>query len=68
MNNLSFSLSLSFSQDAIFRVVAAILHLGNINFAKDEDIDSAVVKDEQSKFHLQMTADLLMWDWSLIIS
>ncbi|XP_052306724.1 myosin-9 isoform X4 [Populus trichocarpa] len=49
-------------QDAIFRVVAAILHLGNINFEKDEDIDSAVVKDEQSLFHLQMTADLLMCD------
>ncbi|XP_073263445.1 myosin-9 isoform X3 [Populus alba] len=49
-------------QDAIFRVVAAILHLGNINFDKDEDIDSAVVKDEQSLFHLQMTAELLMCD------
>ncbi|KAG6783833.1 hypothetical protein POTOM_009509 [Populus tomentosa] len=49
-------------QDAIFRVVAAILHLGNINFEKDEDIDSAVVKDEQSLFHLQMTAELLMCD------
>jgi len=40
--------------------VAAILHLGNINFEKDEDIDSAVVKDKQSLFHLQMTAELLM--------
>lgn len=40
--------------------MAAILHLGNINFEKDEDIDSAVVKDEQSLFHLQMTAELLM--------
>ncbi|CAK7346446.1 unnamed protein product [Dovyalis caffra] len=49
-------------QDAIFRVVAAILHLGNINFTKDEDIDSAVVKDEQSLFHIQMTAELLMCD------
>ncbi|KAL3603525.1 hypothetical protein D5086_004384 [Populus alba] len=49
-------------EDAIFRVVAAILHLGNINFDKDEDIDSAVVKDEQSLFHLQMTAELLMCD------
>ncbi|KAJ6336990.1 hypothetical protein OIU76_006787 [Salix suchowensis] len=49
-------------QDAIFRVVAAILHLGNINFEKDEDIDSALVKDEQSLFHLHMTAELLMCD------
>ncbi|XP_050236571.1 myosin-9 isoform X2 [Mercurialis annua] len=48
-------------QDAIFRVIAAILHLGNIDFTKEEDIDSSVVKDE-SKFHLQMTAALLMCD------
>ncbi|XP_058008760.1 myosin-11 isoform X2 [Hevea brasiliensis] len=48
-------------QEAIFRVVAAILHLGNIDFAKEEDIDSSVVKEE-SKFHLQMTAELLMCD------
>ncbi|XP_025013441.2 myosin-9 isoform X4 [Ricinus communis] len=48
-------------QEAIFRVVAAILHLGNIDFTKDEDIDSSVVKDE-SNFHLQMTAELLMCD------
>ncbi|KAJ8899498.1 hypothetical protein K2173_018472 [Erythroxylum novogranatense] len=49
-------------QDAIFRVIAAILHLGNVEFAKDEDVDSSVVKDEQSKFHLQTTAELLMCD------
>ncbi|GMY06879.1 myosin-11 isoform X1 [Fagus crenata] len=49
-------------QDAIFRVVAAILHLGNIDFAKGEESDSAILKDEESKFHLQMTADLLMCD------
>ena len=55
-------LSLSLSQDAIFRVVAAILHLGNIDFAKGEESDSAILKDEESKFHLQMTADLLMCD------
>ncbi|WCJ21670.1 myosin putative [Euphorbia peplus] len=48
-------------QEAIFRVVAAILHLGNICFSKGDDIDSSVVKDE-SKFHLQMTAELLMCD------
>ncbi|KAK9282242.1 hypothetical protein L1049_005156 [Liquidambar formosana] len=49
-------------QDAIFRVVAAILHLGNIDFAKGQEIDSSEVKDERSRFHLQMTADLLMCD------
>ncbi|KAK9993505.1 hypothetical protein SO802_023208 [Lithocarpus litseifolius] len=49
-------------QDAIFRVVAAILHLGNIDFAKGEESDSSILKDEESKFRLQMTADLLMCD------
>ncbi|XP_059660383.1 myosin-9-like [Cornus florida] len=49
-------------QDAIFRVVAAILHLGNVEFAKGEEIDSSVIKDENSKFHLQMTSELLMCD------
>lgn len=46
-------------QDAIFRVVAAILHLGNIEFAKGEEIDSSVIKDEKSRFHLNVTAELL---------
>ena len=54
--------SLSLSQDAIFRVVAAILHLGNIDFAEGEESDSSILKDEESKFRLQMTADLLMCD------
>ncbi|KAK9291567.1 hypothetical protein L1049_019515 [Liquidambar formosana] len=49
-------------QDAIFRVIAAILHLGNIDFAKGKEIDSSVPKDEKSKFHLNMTAELLMCD------
>lgn len=47
-------------QEAIFRVVAAILHLGNIDFAKGKEIDSSVVKDE-TMFHLTMTAELLMY-------
>ncbi|KAK6940706.1 Myosin head, motor domain [Dillenia turbinata] len=47
-------------QDAIFRVVAAILHLGNIDFAKGDDTDSSVLKDEESRFHLQTAAELLM--------
>ncbi|XP_074565345.1 myosin-17-like isoform X2 [Curcuma longa] len=49
-------------QEAIFRVVAAILHLGNVDFAKGPDIDSSVIKDEKSRFHLNMTAQLLMCD------
>ncbi|KAF9609184.1 hypothetical protein IFM89_013574 [Coptis chinensis] len=49
-------------QDAIFRVVAAILHLGNINFVKGKDIDSSKLKDEKSLYHLQTASELLMCD------
>ncbi|KAL2934752.1 Myosin-11 [Bienertia sinuspersici] len=49
-------------QDAIFSVVAAILHLGNIEFSKGQEIDSSVPKDDKAKFHLQTTAELLMCD------
>ncbi|XP_057798033.1 myosin-9-like isoform X2 [Salvia miltiorrhiza] len=49
-------------QDAIFRVVASILHLGNVEFAKGKEADSSVLKDEKSKFHLQTVAELLMCD------
>ncbi|KAL9660447.1 hypothetical protein QQ045_025262 [Rhodiola kirilowii] len=49
-------------QEAIFRIVAAILHLGNINFAKGSEIDSSAIKDEKSRFHLNMTAELLRCD------
>ncbi|KAK8541531.1 hypothetical protein V6N12_014162 [Hibiscus sabdariffa] len=47
-------------QDAIFRIVAAILHLGNIAFAKGEEGDSSMLQNDKAKFHLQMTADLLI--------
>ncbi|GFQ02597.1 myosin-10 [Phtheirospermum japonicum] len=47
-------------QDAIFRVVAAILHLGNIEFAKVSESDASQPKDDQSRFHLKTAADLLM--------
>lgn len=57
-NNLAVTYHLF--QDAIFRVVASILHLGNLEFAKGEEIDSSIIKDDKSKFHLQMTAELLM--------
>ncbi|KHN17697.1 Unconventional myosin-Va [Glycine soja] len=49
-------------QEAIFRVIAAILHLGNVEFAKGEEIDSSVIKDEKSRFHLNVTAELLKCD------
>ncbi|XP_059660209.1 myosin-6-like [Cornus florida] len=49
-------------QDAIFRVVAAILHIGNIEFAKGKEIDSSVPKDEKSWFHLRTAAELFMCD------
>ncbi|KAJ8451192.1 hypothetical protein Cgig2_013964 [Carnegiea gigantea] len=49
-------------QDAIFRVVAAILHLGNIEFTKGSESDSSEPKDEKSRFHLRTAAELLMCD------
>ncbi|CAN8247655.1 unnamed protein product [Cochlearia groenlandica] len=48
------------AQDAIFRVVASILHLGNVNFIKGEEADSSKLRDEKSNFHLQTAAELLM--------
>ncbi|KAJ4817299.1 myosin-like protein XIF [Rhynchospora pubera] len=49
-------------QDAIFRVVAAILHLGNITFTKGKEIDSSKLKDEKALSHLKTAAELLMCD------
>ncbi|XP_024985246.1 myosin-6-like [Cynara cardunculus var. scolymus] len=49
-------------QDGIFRVVAAILHLGNIEFAKGSEPDSSQPKDDQSRFHLTTAAELFMCD------
>lgn len=49
-------------QDAIFRVVAAILHLGNVEFSEGKETDSSTPKDQKSWFHLQTAADLLMCD------
>lgn len=45
-------------QEGIFRVVAAILHLGNIEFKKGKEIDSSEPKDEKSRFHLRAAAEL----------
>lgn len=49
-------------QDAIFRVVAAILHLGNVEFSEGNEADSSVPKDDKSKFHLRTAAELFMCD------
>ncbi|XP_047336322.1 myosin-11-like [Impatiens glandulifera] len=49
-------------QEAIFRVVASILHIGNIDFTKGKEVDSSVPKDDKSRFHLKTTAELLMCD------
>ena len=58
---VKFLIIYNYFQEAIFRVVAAILHLGNIDFAKGKEIDSSVIKDEKSRFHLNMTAELLRY-------
>lgn len=41
--------------------MAAILHLGNVEFSKGKEIDSSVIKDDKSRFHLDMTAELLRY-------
>nr|CAB3492368.1 unnamed protein product [Digitaria exilis] len=55
-------------QDAIFRVVAAILHLGNVEFAEGSEADSSVPKDEKSQFHLKTAAELFMYIISVALS
>lgn len=47
-----------FDQEAIFRTLAGILHLGNIEFSPGKEHDSSVVKDQKSNFHLEMAAEL----------
>ncbi|CAN1789964.1 XI-2 [Linum perenne] len=49
-------------QDAIFRVVAAVLHLGNIVFIKGKEPDSSVLKDDAARSHLKTAAELFMCD------
>ncbi|KAL4337716.1 hypothetical protein AHAS_Ahas12G0138000 [Arachis hypogaea] len=44
------------------KVVADILHLGNIAFTKGKEVDSSFPKDDKTKFHLKTTAELLMCD------
>ncbi|CAA7050109.1 unnamed protein product [Microthlaspi erraticum] len=49
-------------QESIFRVVAAILHLGNVEFGKGKESDSSAPKDEKSYYHLKTAAELFMCD------
>lgn len=49
-------------QEAIFRILAAILHLGNIEFAPGREHDSSTLKNQTSAFHLQNAAELFMCD------
>ncbi|CAI5995861.1 unnamed protein product [Closterium sp. NIES-65] len=46
-------------QESIFRVVAAILHLGNITFKAGTAADSSKLHGDKSKFHLEAVAELL---------
>ena len=50
---------LFFFQETIFRIVAAILHLGNVNFKVGRDSDSSAIADDTSVFHLETVAELL---------
>ncbi|OMO86451.1 hypothetical protein COLO4_21149 [Corchorus olitorius] len=55
-------------QEAIFRTLAAILHLGNIEFSPGREHDSSVIKDQKSTFHMQMAADLFRCDVNLLLA
>ncbi|XP_010526029.1 PREDICTED: myosin-15 [Tarenaya hassleriana] len=55
-------------QEAIFRTLAAILHLGNVKFSPGKEHDSSAIKDQESSFHLQMAADLFKCDVNLLLA
>ncbi|PON73111.1 Myosin head motor domain containing protein [Parasponia andersonii] len=55
-------------KEAIFRSLAGILHLGNIEFSPGKEHDSSVLKDQKSTFHLQMAANLFMCDVDLLLA
>lgn len=55
------------SQEAIFRVVASILHIGNISFAKGSEVDSSILKDDKSKFHFETAVELLKYGYGLLL-
>jgi myosin-5 len=37
------------------------LYSGSLNFAKGREVDSSVIKDDKSRFHLNTTGELLMY-------
>ncbi|KAL9249460.1 Myosin-15-like protein [Drosera capensis] len=55
-------------QDAIFRTLAAILHLGNVEFSPGKEHDSSTITDQKSRFHIGMAADLFMCDVGFLLS
>ncbi|GAB2250859.1 hypothetical protein Droror1_Dr00017109 [Drosera rotundifolia] len=55
-------------QDAIFRTLAAVLHLGNVEFSPGKEHDSSTITDQKSRFHIGMAADLFMCDVGLLLS
>ncbi|KAL0317533.1 UNVERIFIED_CONTAM: protein OPAQUE1 [Sesamum angustifolium] len=55
-------------QEAIFRTLAGILHLGNVEFSLGREHDSSVIKDQKSNFHLQMAANLFRCDVNLLLA
>ena len=50
----------SYYQEAIFQTLAAILHLGNIEFSPGKEHDPSIIKDEKSRFYVQMVCNLFM--------
>lgn len=64
----SVTLVFMFDQEAIFRTLAGILHLGNIEFSPGKEHDSSVVKDQKSNFHLEMAAELFRFVTLVLLS
>ncbi|XP_078444494.1 protein OPAQUE1-like [Wolffia australiana] len=58
----------SCDQEAIFRLLAAILHLGNIEFSPGREHDSSIVKDEKSQYHLLEAANLFRCNPKLLLA
>ncbi|XP_057511088.1 myosin-15 isoform X2 [Actinidia eriantha] len=55
-------------QESIFRTLAAILHLGNIEFSPGKEHDSSVIKDQKATFHMEMAANLFMCDVNILLA
>eukprot|EP00262_Sarcandra_glabra_P012852 TRINITY_DN339_c0_g1_i2.p1 TRINITY_DN339_c0_g1~~TRINITY_DN339_c0_g1_i2.p1 ORF type:complete len:657 (-),score=90.60 TRINITY_DN339_c0_g1_i2:324-2294(-) len=54
-------------QKAIFRILAAILHLGNINFSSGKEYGSSTIEDREYRSPLQISADLFICDANLLL-